>query len=272
MTNSHPARITLPCAPGAIDRVKRKHRIVAALAGVGLVVPLVADRVTAQVIEHRLAERLRCVAGLTTEPEVELRGFPALTQVAAGRLTEIRVTAADVPVRAVTIRRLSAVAEDVRLSGNGSVGTVTVDATVAYAGLSAAGLGAAETGSDRALPDGMRIAGADDASRLMLEGALPVRGVTMPVTVYADLVLADGRLTVTPAEVELSSLGLRLPAKRLPAAARQSRSITLPELPAGLTYQSVRATPDGLQVVTQGADLHGTARNRTGKTTCGGTA
>lgn len=243
--------------------MNRRHRIVAALTGLGLAAPVLADRATAWVVEHRLAERLRCAAGLNTDPDVDLRGFPALTQVVAGHLTEIRATAADLPVRGMTVRRVTAVATDVRLSGGVRVGTATVDATVAYAGL----------GEDFAGRSGMRIVGADDASRLILEGALPVRGVTMPVTVHADLAFADGRLAITPAEVELSSFGLRVPASRLPAAARQTRTVALPALPGGLAYRSVRAAPDGLEVVAHGSALHVPAKNTTrNKDNCGGTA
>ncbi|WP_199517343.1 LmeA family phospholipid-binding protein [Nucisporomicrobium flavum] len=239
----------------------RRRWIAAAVAAAAVAVPLTADRVTEEVAEHRLAGRLPCLAGA----EVELGGFPVLTQLASGRLDSVRVRADDVPLTKVTVRHLDASARDVRLGDDGArIGSVTADATVPYAALP--GLGAAE---------GVRILGGDDAGRLVLEAQVPVRGITLPATVYADLALDGGRLTLTPAEVELSAFGVRLPAGRLPAGARKARSADLPPLPAGLAYRSIRATHDGLQVSVGGDDLDLTGAGAGGKTkskSCGGTA
>ncbi|WP_423258779.1 hypothetical protein, partial [Escherichia coli] len=117
-------------------------------------------------------------------------------------------------------------------------------------------------------------AGGDDAGRLVLETTLAVRGLSLPTTVYADLTLTGAQLSVRPAEVELSAVGLRIPASRLPAAAAQARTVDLPALPAGLAYRSVSATPDGLRIVAGGSGLtFGPSTTTTiNPQTCGGTA
>ena len=222
-----------------------------------LVLPVAADRVAAEVLEHRLASRLACVAALPTAPDVTVGGFPVLNQLAAGRLDEVRVSAADVTVSRMTLRRVSVVARDLALSGGLTAGSLTADATVDWAAVGRLG-GAA------------RIAGADDGGRLVLEAEVPVRGITLPATVYAEIALSGDALIVTPAEIELSALGVRLPAERLPAAARQSRRIDLPALPAGVAYERVSATSDGL-TVTVTANQKITAGGGAGRNqTCGG--
>ncbi|MDY7090912.1 MAG: DUF2993 domain-containing protein [Actinomycetota bacterium] len=300
----------------------RKQVIIGAVAAGVLALPAAADRIAASVVEHRLASRLQCAAGLETAPDVHLGGFPALTQLASQSLDEIRVQARDVALPKITVGRLEAEAEHVSLTG-GSVGAgaVTVDATIPYDEFSGlAGLGSgkkkgsgedngsgfedggpsdtasgspsdAASGSDGGAESGgvpgtggggkrggltagdMRVVGADDAQRLVLQAEVTVRGLRLPATVYADVALTGDRLTVTPVEVELSSVGLRLPASRLPAAASQARTVDLPALPGGLAYRSVTPAADGLRVVAGGTDLRLEPNGKIkSDKTCGGTA
>jgi DUF2993 family protein len=239
--------------------------IIGSAVAAALLLPVAADRIAATAIEHRVASRLRCAADLATAPHVELGGFSALTQLASRSFGEIRVTADDVKLPKVTVGHVEVDAERVSLADDGvAAGAVTVDATVPYSALTGLAAGA-PAGS------AMRITGADDARRLVVQADLALRGMSIPATVYADVALSGSRLTVTPAEVELSALGLRVPASRLPAAAAQPRTTDLPALPAGLTYRSVTPTPDGLRITAAGSELHLTPHS-TNRKTCGGTA
>lgn len=280
----------------------RKQVIIGAVAVAGLVLAVAADRIAASVVEHRLASRLQCAAGLDTTPDVQLNGFPALTQLTSQSLDEIHVQARDVRLPKLTVGRFEADAQEVSLT-EGSVGAVAVTATISYSQLSGLpGFGAdnknptgspdgrqsdATSGSEGSADNGtagdgnrrgltaadMRIVGADDAQRLVLQADVTMRGLILPATVYADVALAGQRLTVTPAEVELSSFGLRLPASRLPAAASQARTVDLPALPGSLTYRSVTPTADGMRVVAGGTDLNLEPKENTkSDKTCGGTA
>jgi len=282
--------------------VPRKQVIIGAVAA-AIAVPVAADRIAASVVEHRLASRLQCAAGLATAPDVHLGGFPALTQLASQSLDEIRVQARDVRLPKVTVGRLEAEARHVTLTdGSVGAGTVTVDATIPYSAFSSlAGLGAdkkdgprPENGGQSDTASGseavgdsdagggkrggltagdMRVVGADDAQRLVLQADVTVRGLKLPATVYADVALSGSRLTVTPAEVELSSFGVRLPASRLPAAASQAHTVDLPALPGGLAYRSVTPAADGLRIVADGTDLHLEPKNKIkNEKTCGGRA
>ncbi len=249
--------------------------IVAVVIAMVLAVPVVADRVAAGLLERRVASALQCAAGLATAPDVSIGGFPALSQLATRRLDDVRASADDVSLGSVTLRRVSIEAHDLKLGDGISAGEISAEATVAWSALaslgSAWGAGSNSAGSgtagDGTAGDGTaggdsagvgvpRIVGSDEAGRLVLQADVALRGLRLPATIYADLALSGGRLTVAPAEVE--ALGLRLPAAQLPAVARQGRSIDLPVLPAGLAYRDIAATDDGLQITVAGTNLTST--------------
>ncbi|MBM2615432.1 DUF2993 domain-containing protein [Actinoplanes sp. LDG1-06] len=281
--------------------IRKRKVILGAVAAAAVVVPLVADRVAAEVVERQVASRLKCAAGLSDVPEVTLGGFPAVTQLVSRSLDDVRVTADDVTAGKATLSHVAVAAQDLKLADGGlSARSISAEATVAWsalAGLGVAGAGdksdsdagggsdsepepgsSSEPGSGSGagglLGGGLfgggglsgggaagpsvgqaRIAGGDAAGRLVVEADVSMGGLSLPATVYADLALRGNALVVTPAEVELRGLGLRVPATRLPEAARAGRSVDLPTLPAGLAYREISATPDGLKVAVAGTDL-----------------
>jgi hypothetical protein len=74
-----------------------------------------ADRWALLYAEQRAAEVLKARLKLTAAPEVEIAGFPFLTQLADGRLHSVRVTVPDVAADRVTLAKVTATAHDVRL-------------------------------------------------------------------------------------------------------------------------------------------------------------
>ncbi|MFI6563044.1 DUF2993 domain-containing protein [Streptomyces sp. NPDC050534] len=74
-----------------------------------------ADRWALLYAEHRAAEVLKDRMKLTAAPEVDIAGFPFLTQLADGRLQSVRVTVPDVAASRVTLAKVTATAHDVRL-------------------------------------------------------------------------------------------------------------------------------------------------------------
>ncbi|WFE63756.1 DUF2993 domain-containing protein [Micromonospora sp. WMMD714] len=209
-----------------------------------------ADRIVADHAADRLAARLQCAAGLSEPPEADFGGVPFLIQLARGTFSTVHVR-----VPQVTVGRFSAAVEatahDVRLpdSGGISAGSVSADVTLPYAQL---GTAAAAHGSPGATsPAGY---GADDAGRLTVPMQIQLLGRSQQVTVYARPEIVDGVLRIEPEEVEISFLGVRLPASRLGDKAR-SRTVDLPTLPAGLGYQGAAATADGLRLTVTGNDV-----------------
>ncbi|MFF5720228.1 DUF2993 domain-containing protein [Streptomyces buecherae] len=77
-----------------------------------------ADRCAVLYAEREAAERLRADLDLAAAPEVEIHGFPFLTQVARQRVDRVDVTVPDVAADRVSLARVHATAEDIELSGD----------------------------------------------------------------------------------------------------------------------------------------------------------
>ncbi|GAP49061.1 DUF2993 domain-containing protein [Streptomyces azureus] len=92
-------------------------------AVVGLVVlaafVALADRWALLYAEHRAADTLKDRLDLAAAPEVEIGGFPFLTQLADKRLESVKVTVPDVAADRVSLARVSATAHDIRLDADG---------------------------------------------------------------------------------------------------------------------------------------------------------
>ncbi|MDT0569138.1 DUF2993 domain-containing protein [Streptomyces sp. DSM 3412] len=95
----------------------------AAKAVVGLMVLAafagLADRWAVLYAEHRAADALEDRLDLAAAPEVEIGGFPFLTQLADKRLDSVRLTVPDVAADRVSLAKVSATAHDVRLDAEG---------------------------------------------------------------------------------------------------------------------------------------------------------
>ncbi|GAB7045556.1 hypothetical protein JCM9534A_06820 [Catenuloplanes indicus JCM 9534] len=230
--------------------------MIVAAAVAALAALLVADRVAAALAGDRLAARLSCAAGTTGDVDVTVRGFPFLTQLVRGEFDGAGLRADRVTVRDLTLDQVRVEARGLRGT---SVDALTASAVLPYTVLSGRGLPGAEFGGD--------------GGRLTITTSVPVRGLTMPATVYADLAVDGNGLTVTPGEIELTGLGLRVPASRLPDGLAAARTVPLPTLPDGLAYQRISATAGGLllTVAGTGLDLGAGRDDDDNDNTCGGT-
>jgi LmeA-like phospholipid-binding len=213
----------------------------AATLAVLAVLSLVGDRLAAHLAGTAVAHRLACAAGLDRTPAVTMGGFPFLTQALAGRYTDVDVLARDVRHGDLVVDTVHANLRGVSTSGHDGVRAahVGVDVTVAY----------------RALPaevSGRHLAYRPAGGMLAVSTTASLRGIQVPVTVFADVAISDDRLVVTPREIEVLSLrtGAGSLLQEVPDLSRQ-----LPALPAGLRYRSVRAAADGLHVSIGGDDV-----------------
>ncbi|MGW1958317.1 LmeA family phospholipid-binding protein [Streptomyces sp. NPDC001920] len=77
------------------------------------------DRWALLYAERRAADTLKDRLHLTAAPEVEIGGFPFLTQVADERLDSVRVTVPDVAADRISLAQVTATAKDVRLDTDG---------------------------------------------------------------------------------------------------------------------------------------------------------
>ncbi|MGD6753480.1 DUF2993 domain-containing protein [Streptomyces sp. BH105] len=108
-------------------RRRRRSRLAGlsfALKGLIAVVVLcgflaMADRWAVLYAENKAAEQIKKQMKLTAAPEVEIGGFPFLTQLADRRIGEMKVTVPDVAADRVTLAKVSATAHNVRIKGSG---------------------------------------------------------------------------------------------------------------------------------------------------------
>ncbi|WP_200304159.1 LmeA family phospholipid-binding protein [Streptomyces adelaidensis] len=144
-------------------------------AVVGLVVlaafVTLADRWALLYAEHKAADTLEDRLDLAAAPEVEIGGFPFLTQLADKRLDSVRVTVPDVAADRVSLAKVSATAHDIRLDADGltavrgaHVPRLDGDVLLSFADLNRE-LGASQ----------VKFSG-DDRGRVRARGTLPVAG------------------------------------------------------------------------------------------------
>lgn len=78
-----------------------------------------ADRWAVLYAEGKAADTLQSHLDLATAPEVEIGGFPFVTQLAEKKLDSVRVTVPDVAADRVSLAKVSATAHDIRLDADG---------------------------------------------------------------------------------------------------------------------------------------------------------
>ncbi|MGW1817122.1 LmeA family phospholipid-binding protein [Streptomyces sp. NPDC002125] len=115
--------------PRADHRGSRRRRRrftalpLAAKAVVGLVAltafVALADRWAVLYAEDKAADTLKDQLSLTAAPEVEIGGFPFLTQLADKKLDSVKVTVPDLAADRVSLAKVSATAHDIRLETDG---------------------------------------------------------------------------------------------------------------------------------------------------------
>ncbi|MFQ1001915.1 DUF2993 domain-containing protein [Modestobacter sp. SSW1-42] len=213
---------------------------------VGLLV--VVDRVGVGIAEDRVAEQVAQRGGLAGPPEVEIAGFPFLTQALGGEYDDVRLqltaeqlgqpagTAADVSLRGVHVPLSDVV--------SGSVQQVPVDRVDGTATLSYALL-AQQLGGDTTLSqegDGIRVT-----------RRVEVLGLEVPLTATGTVRLEDGDVVVDVGEASAGSLDV--PGAVLEEAAQLlDLRYPVPALPFGLQLTSVVPAADGVDVRVEATD------------------
>jgi hypothetical protein len=213
---------------------------------VGLVVA--ADRIGVRVADSQVAARLQERENLAGEPEVDITGFPFLTQAVAGTYDDVRIslTAADLGQPAGTSAAVDLHGVHLPLSSvvSGSVSRIPVDrvdgtATLSYALLS------------QQIGHGTTLSWAGNGLRLST--TVTVLGRRVPLTAVGRIGL-DGGAVVVSAE-QVSAEGVQVPSALV---SRASSALDLryqvPALPLGLRLTGVHPTPDGVVVDVTGTD------------------
>ncbi len=243
--------------PAYEGRPRRRGRklligfVVLLLVLAGLLV--VADRVAVGVAERAIADQVRQKVAeqdvQSAPPEVDVAGFPFLTQVVAGRYERISIVLTDVKgsVRgdAVSVPRLDVEAHNVRASldtlrsQRGDVVAESVDgrATISYDSLAK-------------LLDRPGLTLGERDGTLTVTAPVDILGNKLTVNGTADVTAANGKVALKFKDMTAEGLPNLPLAKTLLTnyAKGISIDVPLPELPFGLNVRKVEPKPDGLLV------------------------
>ncbi|RBY97157.1 DUF2993 domain-containing protein [Blastococcus sp. TF02-8] len=199
------------------------------------------DRVAVGVAEAQVSRQLAATAGLAGRPDVEVRGFPFLTQAVGGRYDEVRIsltaeqlgrpagTTADVVLRGVRVPLSAVLAGDVERV---PVDRIDGTATLSY-GLLADQLGGNTT--LRREGDGLRITRTVD-----------VLGYTLPLTAVGTVAL-DGDVLVIDVE-RATGAGVDVPGFLVDRVSDLLDLRYRVELPFDLRLTEVTPAADGVDV------------------------
>lgn len=217
--------------------------IIAVLLGVGLL----ADRAVERWAEGYVADQLTQQAGLAGTPDVDVRGFPFLTQALEGRYDDVRIslTADELGQQGTTAAvRLTGVHLPLSTVLSGDVQEVPVDriegtATLSYELLSD------QLGGDSTLgPEG---------DGLQVTKTVEILGYSLPLTATGTVTLDGDELVV---DVEnASGAGVDVPGFLVDRASDLlDLRYAVPALPFGLQLTRVTPAPDGVVVEVEATD------------------
>ncbi|MFU8853113.1 DUF2993 domain-containing protein [Micromonospora sp. SL1-18] len=250
--------------PAYEGRPRRRGRkvltgfVVLLLVLAGLLV--VADRVAAGVAERAIADQVRQEVAKqdmqSAPPQVDVGGFPFLTQVLAGKYDRISIVLTDVKGSvqgdAVSVPRLDVDAHNVRASldtlrsGRGDVVAESVDgrATVSYDSL-------AKLLNRPGLTLGER------DGKLLVTAPADILGTKLTVTGTADVAVAKGKVGLRFNDLTAEGLPNLPLARRMLANYANSISVNvpLPELPFQLTVRKAEPKPGGLLFTADAKDV-----------------
>jgi hypothetical protein len=229
--------------PRARDRLTPRRRrrwplvllvILVALAALFVV----ADRVAVRYADNEFATQIQ-KQGFSSKPDVTIKGFPFLTQLAARNFNDVHITATGEKTGPVTIDNINATLKDIKLNSGFNSGTVSsINGTglitfgsLAKAGSSAAGV--ADLKIARISDDEAKIT-ADVAG--IFSGSGVARVTQSGNKIHVKLISAGG----IPTSV-LGGLG--------------DFTIRLPNLPMGMTLQSITLTSQGALVNITGHNI-----------------
>ncbi len=223
---------------------------------------VIADRVAVNFAEGEVADKLKTSENLAATPDVSIKGFPFLTQVAGGELDDVEVGIdgyeADTGTSSGTIRidDLRADMKGVAFSGDYSsatAATATGTASITYAEL----LKAAKSEPTQVAPGvTANIVGLSDGGngKIKVEVDATVLGTKLPDPVYVLSTVTVQGDTVKVHADSLPSLGAA------DLAENRVRTITdfeqkIEGLPGGIKLDSVQAAKSGVEIAVKGSGV-----------------
>jgi hypothetical protein len=209
---------------------------------------VLVDRVAVGFAEDRVADQIAEKGALQGTPEVDIAGFPFLTQAVAGRYDDVRIgltaaelgqpegTRADLVLRGVEVPLSAAISGSVR---EVPVERIDGTATLSYALLSA------QLAGDTTLTR--------EGEGLRITRTVEILGQRLPLTAAGTLTLDGSDLVVDVAEA--TGAGVDVPDWLLTRAADLlDLRYSVPALPFGLQLTSVTPAEEGVEIAVEATD------------------
>ncbi|MGI5400786.1 DUF2993 domain-containing protein [Streptomyces sp. CA-135486] len=153
---------------------------------------LLADRLAEYYAQTKAADKLQQSLGLATRPDVDIHGFPFLTQLLDERIDQVDVTVPDVSADRVSLAEVRATAKDVRIVGDAPtsikgavIGRLDGEVLLSFDDLNRE-LGASQLKFTGSGPDAVRV-----------NGELAVAGQDLRVRAQARIRRDNGRALTT---------------------------------------------------------------------------
>ncbi|MFJ9589247.1 LmeA family phospholipid-binding protein [Streptomyces acidicola] len=239
-------------------RALRILLIIAVVLG-GLFV--IADRVAVSFAEDQAAQQVRTTEGLPTAPDVSIKGFPFLTQVASGELDDVEVGIKDYEAATGTGTakiRISDLKADMRGVvfaadfGSATARSATGTATIPYDEL----LRAAKSEPTDVSPgvSGQVVglsAGGNGKIKVEVEATVLGNKLPRPVSVLSTVSVKGD--TVEVRADSIPDLGVDLAENTLRSVTDFQQKID--DLPGGIKLDKVEGGNDGVEITVKGSDV-----------------
>ena len=230
--------------------------LVTALVLVGLLV--LADRGAVWAAEDQIARRVAAKAQerditMKGEPEVNVEGFPFLTQVMAGEYQAITIGMREVSLGGILIDTLDVRATDVRadvsevMRGSGDVvaGQVTGKATVPFSAV-----------EEFIGKEGASVTEQNGKMLIRMPVTAPGGQVEVTAVITASVKVVDGTLRVEVEDVTTEEEVPSFAESALRnAAGSLAREIPIPQLPYGLQLTDAEVTSGGVVAIAEAKDV-----------------
>jgi hypothetical protein len=220
---------------------RRRRRRWPWITGIILVIILallaVADRVANAVAENTMATRIQ-QQGFPVKPHVSIEGFPFFTQLLAHQFNTVNISATNVPEGPLTISSINATLHGMHINGSltnsnsATISSINGSALVTFSELAGAG----------GLPQGITLA-QDPGNPNEINANINV-GI-----VQTTLAAKITRVSASKFNVALVSAG-DVPTSLLGNLA--NFDVSIPQLPAGVTINSVSVTQQGVLITITG--------------------
>ncbi|MFI5686846.1 DUF2993 domain-containing protein [Streptomyces sp. NPDC051636] len=223
---------------------------------------VIADRVAVSFAEGEAADKLKASENLAETPDVSIKGFPFLTQVASGSLDDVEVGIKDYEAATgngtekIRIDDLKADLKGVDFSGDYSSATAssaTGTATIAYAEL----LKTAKSEPTQVAPGvTARVVGLSDGGngkiKVAVEATVLGNKLPNPVPVLSSVAVEGDRVKVH-ADALPAIGGVDIAEDRVREITDFQQAVD--QLPGGIKLDKVQAAKDGVEITVKGSNV-----------------